>query len=90
MNDSLRLLLDNDPVRFTAEGKIYILDAISAVSQTTAPRLLWERIKKENPELENHCVEGPAADSSADPVCDSSGWDLVQDLLFDYLIGAAE
>ncbi len=87
MNAPLRLLLDNDPIRFTSEGKIFILDAISAVSQTDAPRMLWERIKKKNPEIENHCAERPLSGGPGEPVCDSAGWELIQEYLFDYLIG---
>ena len=50
MNQALILNLDNEPVRFTPNGKVSVLDAIRAVINSDHPLSVWENLKKEHPE----------------------------------------
>ena len=37
--------LDNNPVRFTTCGRIFVLDAIFALSRPSQPDQIWEAIQ---------------------------------------------
>jgi len=85
MGQAFILNLDNEPVRFTPDGKVSVLDAIRAVINSDHYLSLWENLKKEHPEILLHCEdysfqkEGPAL------VVDSEGWQRIWMLLPDYL-----
>ena len=86
MPQSMELFLDNEPVRFTPEGRMFVLDAIAAVTQTNSTAEVWSDFKQQKPEVNQYVdtLSGDAGDK--EPVCGSDGWDAIQDLLFDYII----
>ena len=85
MHQSLKLFPDDEPIRFTPEGRLFILDAIAAVVQTDTPESLWRKIKTRKPEINQH-YHISDKDGDGEPVCDSHGWEAIQDMLFDYMI----
>ena len=85
MEAAFRITLDNDPIMFTQDGRVSVIDAIRAVSSSNHPCVIWEDLKNRYPEILDHCedhsfTEGPA------PVVDSEGWDKLWNVLFDYLL----
>ena len=84
MNQALILNLDNEPVRFTPDGKVSVLDAIRAVSNSNHPLSLWENLKKEHPEILLHCEDYSFQKEGPAPVVDSEGWQRIWILLPDY------
>ena len=88
MHQSLKLFPDDEPIRFTPEGRLFLLDAIAAVVQTDAPELLWQDFKTSKPEIQRYYKDINADGKGKQPVCDSAGWHAIQDLLFDYMIGS--
>jgi hypothetical protein len=77
--------LNNEPVRFTPEGKVSVVDAIRVVTNSNSPGAIWDSLKTEHPEVLMHCesylfqTEGPI------PVVNSEGWETIWMLLPDYL-----
>lgn len=86
MHQSLKLFPEDAPIRFTPEGRLFILDAIAAVVQTDAPELLWRDFKTRRPEIDRHYNYLSEGDNDKEPVCDSEGWGVIQEMLFDYMI----
>ena len=84
MNQALILNLDNEPVRFTPDGKVSVLDAIRAVGNSDHPSSLWENLKKEHPEILLHCEDYSFQKEGPAPVVNSEGWERIWILLPDY------
>jgi putative IMPACT (imprinted ancient) family translation regulator len=78
--------VDNTAVRFTSEGKISVIDAIRAVSSSEQPRAVWESMKKEHPEILDHCEEYSFSTEDCVPVINSEGWEKLCDALLEYLL----
>jgi hypothetical protein len=77
--------LDDIPLRFTPEGKVSVLDAIKAVSNSNSSNTIWERLKKAHPEILNHCEDYSFQGKDPVAVIDSKGWEKIWSLLPDYL-----
>jgi len=88
MNDTVTLSLDNNPIRFTPEGQLFIIDAISAVSQTASAGWLWNKLRKQHPEIDGYCDYIKTTATIEESVCDSESWAIIQEHLFDYLISS--
>jgi hypothetical protein len=85
VEQNLVVHLDDDPVRFTPDGKISVLDAIQALTQLDCPKHLWENLKKHHPEILNHCGSYSFQQGQSLPVVDNQGWDMLWPVLFDYV-----
>jgi len=77
--------LDNGAVRFTAEGKISVIDAIRAVGVSEHPWNVWEGLKTEHPEVLDHCEDYSFQVQDSVPVVDSEGWEKICAVLLEYL-----
>jgi hypothetical protein len=78
--------LDDASVRFTPDGRISVLDAIKALTLSDRPELIWEKLKRDHPEIARHSRSYPFLDSGSLPVLDGKGWELVWMLLIDYVV----
>lgn len=86
MEDNFTINLGDVAVRFTPDGKVYIIDAIQALSNASHPNVLWRDMKRENPEI-NSLFENFRSDGNTMiPVTDSDGWDKIQDYLIEHLM----
>lgn len=85
MAQPLILNLGSDPLRFTPDGKVSVVDAIRAVSNSDSPYSIWENLKAEHPEILLYCVDYSFQGKGPVPVIDSKGWERVWMLLPDYL-----
>jgi len=77
--------LDNISVRFTSEGKISVIDAIKAVSNSEHPWTVWENIKMKHPEILDHCEQYAFPTEDSVQVVDSEGLQKVLLALLEYL-----
>ena len=77
--------LDNTDVLFTPDGRISVFDAIKAVTRSSHPYDLWEKIYARRPSVMEHCAL--YRDESGKPflVADIAGWDTISALLFEEL-----
>jgi hypothetical protein len=47
-------MVDNRSVRFTSGGKMYVIDAISALSEAALANDVWIGLKKDKPEINQY------------------------------------
>ena len=87
MEQPLILNMDDVPLRFTPEGKVSVVDAIRAVSNSNHPHAIWEILKAEHPEVLIYCEDYYFQGKDPIPVISSKGWEGVWMLLPDYLEG---
>ena len=77
--------LDGDPVRFTPDGRLSVLDAIGALTHSGSPGSLWDEVKKKHPEIRSCCSRYSFQKGDSLPVVDREGWDMLLTALVDYL-----
>lgn len=83
----MQIQLDDRPVRFTPDGKLYIVDAIAAlgwIHQDGGD--LWETLIKKKPQVKQYVDYRHGEGDEPLPVTDSDGWHHIRDHLFDHLI----
>jgi hypothetical protein len=85
VEQNLVVHFDGDPVRFTPDGKISVLDAIGALTQSECPAYLWDDVKKKHPEIVGYCRSYSFQNGQPLPVVDNEGWNLLWMVLMDYL-----
>jgi hypothetical protein len=76
--------LDNKPVRFTPDGKVSVVDAIKATTQSNRARAIWEILKGRHPEVLDLCEDYSFQGRDPVPVVGSTGWEAIMPLLFYY------
>lgn len=64
MEQALILSLDSVALRFTPEGKVSVVDAIRAVSNSDSPYFIWENLKAERPEILLYCFDTDRFDAA--------------------------
>ena len=85
MEQALIVNLDSVPLRFTPDGKVSVIDAIRAVSNSKRPSSIWENLRVEHPEILIYCEDYSFQGEGPIPVIDSKGWERVWMLLPDFL-----
>jgi hypothetical protein len=85
MEQILTVHFDDDAIRFTPEGKVSVLDAIKALTQSGQPGHVWESLKDKHPEILAHCDYYRFQQRQWLPVMDKEGWEMLWMLLIDYL-----
>ena len=85
VEETLIVNLDNQPIRFTPDGKVSVVDAIKMVTGSDNPWSIWENLKAEHPDLLTHCQEHASQSEGAVPVVGSEGWEKIWTLLLDSL-----
>lgn len=95
--NQIEVYLDDTPVRFTADGQVFVIDAIAVVTEAMLEGAemkhagpLWEDLVRRNPELLRYCREIEDLDARSIPVADSIGWDKIHEKLFELLIEQLE
>jgi len=83
------LNLDQEYVRFTPSGEITVIDAIKALSESDGAEEIWEALKFENPDILSHCRRFYFSKSKSAVVTDSQGWEIIETLLFNYILNHA-
>lgn len=89
MENNVVLNLDDTPVRFTPEGKVFIIDAIIALAEITDTKNaegIWKSLRAENPEIMDLCEDFQFQKENPFPVADSDAWEKIQLLLFDHMM----
>jgi hypothetical protein len=86
MEEPFTMHLDDMPVRFTPDGKVFIIDAIKATMQSNKARAIWETLKSDHPEVLAYYEDYPTQGKTPLPVADSTGWEMIMTLLFADLV----
>jgi hypothetical protein len=76
---------DGEPVRFTPDGKLSVIDAIEALIHSECPGYLWDDVKRKHPEIVTHCGTYSFQKGKSLPVIDNEGWNVLSTVLMGYL-----
>ena len=85
MEEAFVVYMDEDPVTFTEDGRVSVIDAIRMVLDLGNAPDLWERMKTEHPGILDHCEDFPFREQGTVPVIDKEGWEKIWMLLPEYL-----
>jgi hypothetical protein len=85
MKQDVIVHMDSEPVRFTPDGRISVLDAIRTLCNDNCPRAIWKDIRKKYPEILRHCDQYSFQGKAFDPVVNNEGWEKLWMLLIDYV-----
>ena len=85
MEQNLVVHFDGDPVRFTPDGKVSVLDAIGALVHSECPGYHWDDVKRKHPEIMSYCGSYSFQNGQSLPVVDNEGWNMLSIVLMDYL-----
>jgi hypothetical protein len=85
MENSHTMHIDDMPIRFTPDGRVAVIDAIKAVANTNRPRVIWETLQRNHPEVLSFCEDYPFQEDDYGPVVNSMGWEVIMPLLFYYI-----
>jgi len=72
-------------VRFSPDGKVSVIDAIKAVSDSDRAGELWEDMVSQHPDLLSHCGDYNFQGEETETVIDTEGWERIRTLLPAYL-----
>jgi hypothetical protein len=75
INQYLTINFDNQPVRFTLDGKVSVIDVIKVLCDPDRPFTLWEKIKTKHPEILAYCEDYLFEKGETIPVVDGKGWE---------------
>lgn len=88
MNSMLTVNVDSHHVRFTPDGKVSVVDAIRAVSNSDRPLSIWEDLKIAHPAILMHCEHYSFEGEGPISVVNNEGWESIWMLLLEYLSNA--
>ncbi|MCJ8499040.1 hypothetical protein [Desulfatitalea alkaliphila] len=86
MSDPLTIVVDKEPIQFTGDGKVVVLDAIGALCGPEDKTELWTRLLDKRPELRGLCEHHRFSRNGSALVTDGEGWDKIQSALFDLVL----
>ncbi len=84
--DAITVVVDHEAIKFTPDGKIFVLDAIGSLCSGKNIQSLWQDLLNRKPELAELCEAYPFSKKQSSLVTNSVGWEKIQDALFDHLI----
>lgn len=83
MQENIILEEGNDPIRFTPDGKVAVMDAVKALGDSDHWPVLWDKVVSENPNILQYCEKYSFENEPNQLVVDSEGWERIILLLFD-------
>jgi len=83
----LQLEFNGISIQWTADGKISVLDAICAITESKQSYRLWERLVSDHPEILGYCEAHSFQGGNKKWVVDVHGWEKIFMLLPEYLTG---
>ncbi|MFO7785516.1 MAG: hypothetical protein ACQET7_12640 [Thermodesulfobacteriota bacterium] len=83
MQENIILEKGEDPVRFTPDGKVAVVDAVKFMRDSDHWTDLWNKVVEENPGILQHCEKYSFENESKQLVVDSEGWERIILLLFE-------
>ncbi len=87
MNKPIKLPLGENSVRFTSDGWVFIEDAIKALAGglVDGSESVWKRVKKDHPDILNHCSSYITKEGKKIQTINIEGMDMIYMLLLEYL-----
>jgi hypothetical protein len=85
MEPSLIIDLGHESVRFTPDGRVFVLDAIELMCACGRSHDIWERMKTEHPDILQYCEDYGTQQGESVSVTAKEGWEKIWLLLPRYL-----
>ena len=85
MPDTYVVEMDDDQIRFTPDGRVYVLDAIKAVSGSDSEGHIWKSMKQDHPDILDYCERHASPGDEGFLVVDTEGWEKIWMFLPEYL-----
>jgi hypothetical protein len=89
MDEAFVVYMDEDAVAFTEDGRVSVIDAIRLVLDSGSAPAVWEKMKKEHPEILPHCKDHAFRAQGTVMVIDKEGWEKIWMLLPEYFFDTA-
>jgi hypothetical protein len=86
MERMLTVNMEDGAVRFTQDGRMSVLDAIRTLTLSERPEKIWKDLKKEHPELLDHCEDRYDLHEGLLTVVDGTGWEMMWGFLMAYVL----
>ncbi|MFP4473939.1 MAG: hypothetical protein ACLFOY_00170 [Desulfatibacillaceae bacterium] len=87
MNDDITLQMIEEPVRFTHDGRIAVIDGIrAAMGSGQGADSVMETITSSHPELFTNCEEYTFSTDDTELVCGSDEWEAIFLTIFYHLL----
>ena len=85
MEPSLIIDIGDAAVRFTPDGRVFVLDAIELMCVCDRSHDIWERMKMEHPDILKYCEDYGTPQGDSVFVTTIEGWEKIWMLLPEYL-----
>ena len=85
MFDPVTVIIDQDMIKFTPDGKIAVLDAIASLGTEQDTPALWRHLLALHPDLNGVCESYSFSNQAPVLVANGDGWEKIQSALFDFL-----
>jgi len=85
MDEQIEINMGNDPVRFTRDGRMFLMDAIRMIVPEKELDSLWNRLKQDHPDIIPITESWMTEKGESLPVVNIEGWNRILDLLPEYL-----
>ena len=86
MQEAIQFVIGDRRVRFTPDGRVVVVDAIDALSETDCPVCVWEDLQQRHPKLHELCSTYRFAGDEALCVVTPDAWDIIEQVLLDYTL----
>lgn len=90
MEEAFWVYMDENPVAFTEDGRVAVLDAIRMVLDSDNAPVVWEKMKEEHPEILHHCKDHAFREQGTVSVIDKEGWEKIWMMLPEYFLFAVQ
>ena len=85
MENSITINMADEPVRFTTDGKVFVEDAIKMIISEDEFDVIWDKIKKDHPDILEHCEDFTVQEGETMTITDTRGWGIIMNALQKYL-----
>jgi len=86
MSQEIEFRIGDSRVRFTPDGRVVVVDAIDALSDSICPTCVWEDLKRQHHRQAELCSTYQFGGEEALCVVDSEAWDVIEQVLLDYTL----
>jgi len=80
----LELEFNGVSIQSTADGKMSVVDAICAVTESNCPQNLWKKLASDHPEVLRYCEAYSFQQGEKELVVGPQGWEKIFMLLPEY------
>ena len=85
MGKSIDVDMGENSVRFSSDGKVFVMDAINLMIPDDESQGVWKRIERDHPDVLVHCEPYLTDEGESMLIVNTEGWEKILNLLPEYL-----